>query len=144
MSEFIIKDSGERKVFASGMTRDTGDKPRFLRILDGPMAERWAIQLHKGAKKYPDVRPGVPNWTLADGEEEMRHAMESAMDHMVKWLRGDLDEDHAAAIFFNVNEVEFIKDKLKNRVKKENTEEVHRLMPLDPIKGCGDTNCVLC
>lgn len=111
-NDFIIKDSGKREEFSSGMVRDTGDKPRFLRILTGPMAIRWAEHLHKGSKKYPDVKPGVPNWTLAAGEVELQRFKESALDHMVKWLRGDRDEDHAAAIFFNVNGAEYVQDKI--------------------------------
>jgi len=110
---FEIKDSGKREEFKSGMVRDTGDKPRYLRILTGPMAQRWAEHLHKGAKKYPDVAPGVPNWTLAEGEAELQRFKESALDHMVKWLRGDVDEDHAAGVFFNINGAEFVKQKLQ-------------------------------
>lgn len=113
MAEFIVKDSGQRQEFKSGMVRDIGDKPRYLRILIGPMAQRWAEHLHKGAKKYPDVSIGVPNWTLAAGEAELQRFKESALDHMVKWLNGEIDEDHAAAIFFNVNGAEFVKSKLQ-------------------------------
>lgn len=110
--DFVIKDSGKREEFISGMVRDTGDKPRFLRIFFGPMAERWAIHLHKGSKKYPDTGIGIPNWSLANGEMELQRFKESALDHMIKWLRGDRDEDHAAAIFFNVNGAEYVKNKL--------------------------------
>lgn len=112
-NEFIVKDSGARQEFESGMVRDTGDKPRYLRIFVGPMAERWAVHLHKGAKKYPDVAIGVPNWTLATGEAELQRFKESALDHMVKWLQGMTDEDHGAAIFFNVNGAEFVKEKMR-------------------------------
>lgn len=111
--EFDIKDSGKREEFKSGMVRDTGDKPRFLRIFVGPMTQRWAEHLHKGAKKYPDVKPGVPNWTLATGEMELQRFKESALDHMVKWLNGLTDEDHAAAVFFNINGAEYAKEKMK-------------------------------
>ncbi len=111
-NDFVIKDSGVREEFKSGMIRDTGDKPRLIRILTGPMARRWADHLHKGQKKYPDVKPGVPNWTLANDEAALQRFKESALDHMEKWLRGDIDEDHAAAIFFNVNGAEYVKGKL--------------------------------
>lgn len=109
---FEIKDSGKREEFSSGMVRDTGDKPRYLRIFTGPMAQRWAEHLHKGSKKYPDVSPGVPNWTLAAGEAELQRFKESALDHMVKWLQGLTDEDHGAGVFFNINGAEYVKEKL--------------------------------
>jgi hypothetical protein len=107
--EFVVKDSGERQSFASGMVRDTtAGKTNFLRLFDGPMAERWAAHLTKGAVKYPDVRPGVPNWTLAAGAPEAQRFKESAVRHFVQWLRGDTDEDHAAAVFFNINGYEYV------------------------------------
>lgn len=111
--DFVVKDSGKREEFASGMVRDTGDKPRYLRIFAGPMAQRWSEHLYKGIKKYPDIAPGIANWTLANGEAELQRFKESALDHMVKWLRGDIDEDHAAAVYFNVNGAEFVKEKLE-------------------------------
>jgi len=113
--KFEIKDSGKREQFISGMVRDTGDKPRYLRIFTGPMAKRWAEWLHLGAKKYPDVRPGVPNWTLANGEAELQRFKESALDHTIKWILGLVDEDHAAAIFFNVNGAEYVKEKIASQ-----------------------------
>jgi hypothetical protein len=114
MSEaFAIKDSGERQTFASGMVRDTQDnKTDFSRLLDGPMFDRWAAHLTKGEKKYPDVSPGVPNWTLAEGEAEYVRFRKSAFRHFRQWLRGDRDEDHAAAVFFNINGAEYVRAKL--------------------------------
>lgn len=115
---FDIKDSGERMQFKSGMVRDTGaGKLRYNRVLDGPMFKRWAAHLQKGAIKYPDAEIGVPNWTLAEGtEEELQRAKESAMGHFIDWFEGKTDEDHAAALFFNVNLAEYIKDKMKLNV----------------------------
>jgi len=112
---FTIKDSGVRQSFTSGMVRDTQvGKADFTRVLDGPMFDRWATHLTKGEIKYPDVKPGVPNWTLADGDAELVRFKKSAFRHFRQWLRGDLDEDHAAAVFFNINGAEFVKAKLKN------------------------------
>lgn len=108
-----IKDSGARQSFGSGMVRDvTDEKIDFLRVFDGPMFHRWAVQLTEGAKKYPNPSPGIPNWTLAAGEEELARFRESAVRHFVQWLRGDTDEDHAAATFFNINGAEYVKEKM--------------------------------
>lgn len=113
MDQFIVKDSGERKEFASGMVRDIeANKTDYTAILDGPMFDRWAEHLTKAKAKYPDIRPGVANWTLAAGEEEMVRFRKSALRHLRQWLRGDIDEDHAAAVFFNINGYEYVKGKL--------------------------------
>jgi hypothetical protein len=112
--EFEIKDSGKRQEFSGGMVRDTTEgKTNFLNVLFGPMLDRWAEHMTKGREKYPDPEPGVPNWTLAEGMDEYLRAKESAMRHMLQYLRGDTDEDHAAAVFFNLNLAEYAKAKLK-------------------------------
>lgn len=107
---FIIKDSGARQEFAGGMVRDTTEgKPDYLNVTLGPMLDRWAEHTTKGRLKYPDVEPGVPNWTLAQGIEEELRAKSSALRHLLQWLRGDTDEDHAAAVFFNLNLAEYVR-----------------------------------
>lgn len=105
---FDIKDSGTRRQFDSGMVRDVADdKIDYLLVFDGPMLERWAAHLTKGAKKY-----NKRNWLKAAGQEELDRARESAARHFVQWLRGDIDEDHASATFFNINLAEYMKGKL--------------------------------
>lgn len=105
---FTVKDSGERQAFQSGMVRDTEDgKADYTLIYDGPMIDRWAEHLTKGAVKYE-----ARNWMKAAGEEELVRFKKSAARHFRQWLRGDLDEDHAAAVYFNINGHEYVKDKL--------------------------------
>lgn len=111
--KFTIKDSGERQVFNSGMTRDTSEgKIDFLSCRWGPMFRRWNEHLTKGRAKYPDPEPGVPNWTLGNGVEEYMRAKQSAARHFEAWLDGETDEDHAAGVFFNINLAEYVKDKM--------------------------------
>lgn len=108
--KFEVKDSGERKSFAGGMVRDvTEGKVSFHRVMDGPMLERWAQRLTDAEKKYPDPLPGVANWTLARGDEEYHRFRESAFRHFIQWFKGETDEDHAAAVFFNINGAEYVK-----------------------------------
>ena len=113
MNQYAIKDSGERVTFDSGMVRyvQTG-KLDWWRLFVGPMARRLVDHVTKGAVKYPDVSPGVPNWTLAEGEAELFRFRASAARHFVQWLNGETDEDHAAAIVFNVNGAEFVQEKM--------------------------------
>lgn len=124
---FVTKDSGERVNFTSGMTRDTATgKINYRRLLDGPMLERWAGLLARGAEKYPDVSPGVANWTLADGVEELRRFEESAFRHFIQWIRGDRDEDHAAAVIFNINGAEYVRPKVSAEQIAANNERHER------------------
>jgi hypothetical protein len=106
---FVVKDSGQRESFAGGMVRDvTTGKVDYTLVLDGPMFERWAAHLTKGAVKY-----GRGNWLLAEGEAERQRFRESAFRHFIQWMRGDDDEDHAAATMFNINGHEELKSRLK-------------------------------
>lgn len=113
MSGFETKDSGQRLVFDSGMQRDvTEGKVNYLLTRDGPMYERWAELLQRGAEKY-DER----NWMKARGREELERFRESALRHFEAWLRGDSDEDHAAAVFFNINGAEYVKERVLDEVE---------------------------
>lgn len=113
---FKVIDTGKRASFASGMVRNAADdKIDYTSVLDGPMFERWAAHLTKAKKIYPDVAPGVANWTLASSEEELVRFKKSFLRHAIQWLRGDTDEDHAAAIMFNVNGAEHTKVKMKEK-----------------------------
>ena len=117
---FTVKDSGKRAEFASGMVRDTEEgKVDYTTILDGPMFDRWAEHLTKAKAKYPDVAPGVANWTLASGREELVRFRKSAFRHFRQWLRGDVDEDHAAAVLYNINGYEYVKARMAEEREKK-------------------------
>ena len=104
MSDYTIKDSGAREEYASGMVRDTAEgKINYALVADGPMLERWAEHLTKGAKKY-----AVRNWMKATGSAERERFRESAFRHFMEWYYGEQDEDHAAAVFFNINGAEYV------------------------------------
>lgn len=112
---FATKDSGQRENFESGMVRDVeADKIDYSRCFDGPMFDRWAELMTRGAVKYPNQTNGQPNWMLASGPEELQRFRRSAVRHFRQWLRGDNDEDHAAAVFFNLNGFEHVKQQLAN------------------------------
>ena len=111
-SVYVPQDSGERITFTSGSVRDTTTgKINYARVADGPMLKRWAEHLTNNEKKYPDVAPGVPNWTLIETDDELARYRASAFRHFVQWFNGETEEDHASSIFFNVNGVEHIKAK---------------------------------
>lgn len=105
-----IKDSGERVKFDSGMVRDTSvGKIDYTLIMDGPMLERWAQHLTNGAKKY-EKRNWMKAGGKASGVNEYNRFKESALRHLMQWFSGEDDEDHAAAVFFNINGAEYMED----------------------------------
>lgn len=105
--KYKTKDSGKRQDYDSGMRRDTQEgKPRYdLCYL--PLFKRWAELMERGAEKY-----GANNWQLADSDEEMERFKASAFRHFMQWTMDDVDEDHAAAVLFNIAAVEYLKDKM--------------------------------
>lgn len=113
--KYVTKDSGKREEYDSGMRRDTQEgKPRFdLLLVDGVPYEdqfltRFAGLLERGASKY-----GERNWQLADSNEELARFRASALRHLMQWATGEDDEDHAAAVAFNLMAYESIKYKLE-------------------------------
>ena len=104
---FETKDSGERQQFSTGMQRDIQtNKPRYD-LVDWPMITRWAELMQRGALKY-----GEHNWKKAETEEEANRFKASAIRHLIQWFNGETDEDHAAAVFFNVAGYEMVKRKI--------------------------------
>lgn len=108
---FPTKDSGERQQYDSGMVRDTQEgKPRFDLVVpegvpyNAQMLTRWAELMARGAGKYGDR-----NWEKGRGMEELNRAKASAWRHFVQWYCGEEDEDHAAGVFFNIQQVEVLK-----------------------------------
>lgn len=109
---FIVKDNGTREELAGGMRRSNADdKTDYTLAFDGPLFERWAIHLTKGGRIYTKR-----NWMLAGSEKDpakreatKQRYRESLTRHFIQYLRGDTDEDHAAAILFNINGLEYMK-----------------------------------
>lgn len=113
IKKFITKDSGKVRGYKTGMKRDSDKgKPRYdlciARKHKNHMLKRWAELLLRGAEKYGDR-----NWEFAHTHEEFVRYQASAFRHFVAWMEGHEDEDHAAAIFFNVNCAEYVKEKLE-------------------------------
>lgn len=120
MSEYTTKDSGCREKWDSGMQRDTQEgKARFdLLVPEGvpyqaQLLTRWAELMERGARKY-DAR----NWEQANSRSELDRAKSSAFRHFMQWLTDEVDEDHAAAVLFNLMVAETVKYKLE--AKKQN------------------------
>lgn len=107
--EFVTHDSGERIDYPSGMRRDTTKGKLRYDLIPLFMLKRLAGLYTRGAEKYGDN-----NWQLADSEEELARFKASAFRHFVAWLDGERDEDHGAAVFFNIAAAEHVRGKLED------------------------------
>lgn len=119
MTEFTTKDSGVHQEYTSGMKRDSQDgKPRFglmltkLQPYEEQMLTRYAALLARGAEKYSSR-----NWEEGDSEEELERAEESLFRHTMQLLAGETDEDHAAAVWFNTQAVEYFRWRIEQKKK---------------------------
>lgn len=114
MPDFTTKDSGVRAAYDSGMVRDTqAGKARFdlLRPKNVPYEDQFltrvAMLMTRGAEKY-----GIRNWEVANSVEELERFEGSAERHLQQYLAGEIDEDHAAAVVFNLLAAETTKYRL--------------------------------
>jgi hypothetical protein len=115
MNDFRVIDTGDKKEFASGMVRNAATgKIEYDRVFEGPLFERWAAHLTKGAAIYPDREDGSANWTLANGPAELIRFRKSAVRHFIQAMRGDDDEDHFAAVCFNLNGMLYVRSRMES------------------------------
>lgn len=97
-----------------GIREDQGGKPRFDLLLplgvphEHQFLTRVAAHYAKALEKYPER-----NWEKFSGPEALDRARASAARHLMQWLAGETDEDHAAAVFANLQFAEHIKGKME-------------------------------
>lgn len=104
-----------RVQFEGGGFRDSqGNKPRFDLLIpkDVPFEQQYLTRcarlMAKGASHYEDR-----NWENFADQEALDRAKSSAFRHFMQWFTGEEDEDHAAAVFFNIMAAENVKEKMK-------------------------------
>ena len=114
---FVTRDSGGRVEFPTGVRRDVeSGKPRFDLVcplgvaFDDLMLTRWAALMGRGAEKYGDR-----NWEKAETAEEFERFRSSAFRHFMQWMCGARDEDHAAAVLFNIQGAEYVRDRIAGK-----------------------------
>jgi hypothetical protein len=119
MDEIKLKDSGERSTYSSGAQRDNSSGKGRFDLIPFQALMRLARHYEAGAKKYSDR-----NWEK--GMNISRYA-DAAMRHLVKYIAGFNDEDHLAAVAWNVFSIMHHENKLpdfqdlpewKNRISK--------------------------
>lgn len=114
----LISTEEPRTVFPGGGVRDgrAAEKPRFdllfpkLQPYELQLMTRWAEWMRLGAQKYADR-----NWEEFQSPEALAHAEASLGRHYAAFAAGRTDEDHAAAIVFNVMCIEYVKQRLAGK-----------------------------
>lgn len=103
-----------RTEFEGGGVRDAEEgKPRFDLLLpnrvpyEDQYLTRVARLMTRGAEHY-DPR----NWEQMEDEAAYERFRSSAFRHFMQWFNHEADEDHAAAIFFNVQGAEYVLGRL--------------------------------
>jgi hypothetical protein len=91
------------------MVRDTQEGKPDYTLIDRDFLRRWAELMGRGVAKY-----GRDNWRQANSVEELERFRASALRHMFQWLNGDEEEDHCAAIAFNVAAACYVEGKLRD------------------------------
>lgn len=89
-----LKDGGSREAFPTGAVRESSAEKGRYDLLPMEALRRLAVHYERGAKKYADEnwRKGIPT----------RRCMESALRHLCMYMHGYRDEDHLAAVLWNV------------------------------------------
>ncbi len=111
--EYETHDTGMRTEYPSGMVRDAVEgKTQFDLLLPldckRPLLVRWAELLTRGSIKH-DPR----NWEKAATREEYTRFKQSAWRHFMQYMLDEDDrEDHAAAVIFNLQGMEYVKERL--------------------------------
>lgn len=97
VKKYETKDSGKRVLYKSGFNRDSIEgKPRYD-LIPTELIKRLAELYARGAAKYGDS-----NWKLATNPQELQRFKQSAWRHFIQWQEGQDDEDHAAAVMWNI------------------------------------------
>jgi hypothetical protein len=94
MIDLKVKDSGERKVYESGAMRDNNVGKGRMDLLPPEAILRLSRWYESGALKYKDH-----NWET--GMNISRY-LDAAIRHLFKYMAGCADEDHLAAVAWNV------------------------------------------
>ena len=91
--ELIMSEQHNRK-FTTGAQRDTGDDKLRMSLVPQQELKRVMERFLSGAEKY-----GENNWMKG---MPLSVYYDCAHRHMAAWWAGDQDEDHAAAVVWNM------------------------------------------
>ena len=89
-----MKSSGKKREFATGAVRDSAEGKARMELIPWELMMRVADWYALGAEKYGDN-----NWRRGQPQSA---CFGCALRHLIKWSLGWKDEDHLAAVIWNV------------------------------------------
>lgn len=106
-----VKDSGQRTNFETGARRDLSSGKGRYDLIPFIILERLAKHYENGARKYEDRNweQGIP----------LRSYLDSSLRHLTKWSQGSDDEDHLAAVLWNIAGLIWTIDKIQKAERPE-------------------------
>lgn len=89
-----MNDGGARMTYDTGAMREPSTNKGAYELVSPFALERIAIWYELGARKYADRNweKGIP----------FNRLIQSAIRHLIRWMKGDREEDHLAAVCWNV------------------------------------------
>lgn len=114
--EFVLKHGDEMSHHSDGVVRDTTKgKVKFPLVFPKGVAKKdqlfWRVAMlyTTGGERYGDR-----NWENSEGEDTLAHHEEALWRHFMSfYFEEDTEEDHAAAIVWNINAVELTRRKIR-------------------------------
>ena len=125
---FETKNSWDNITHNSWFIRENKEDKVDYTLIPTDMLKRVAELYTRGAKIYWRY-----NWANASGEEELLLYKQSAFRHFIQWQNWETDEDHMAAVVFNLFWYEFCRNKSSCKNKNTVNKEWH-LIPVKPSK----------
>jgi len=123
---YETKDSGERRTFDTGARRDTATGKGRYDLLPPKALHHLAQLLERGADKY-----GARNWEKG---MPLSVYLNSATRHLFQLLARHDDEDHAAAVLFNVAAYIETLDKIEAGTLPEELDDLPPLLETEEKK----------
>lgn len=92
--DYLIKDSGKRKVFETGAHRDSNKGKGRFDLLPPMTLKALALHFEKGATKYTERNweKGIP----------IARYIDSTLRHTFQFVNGEDDENHLIAAIWNL------------------------------------------
>ena len=115
-NQTVMKDSGQRELFSSGAVREPSLGKGRYDLIPGYSLARLAVHFENGAKKYSER-----NWEKG---LPLSRFIDSAHRHLNQFTTGDREEDHLAAIAWNVFAYMFIENEIQKGTLPDSFDNV--------------------
>lgn len=123
-----LPDSGHRRSFSSGAHREMAPGKGRYDLISPIALHELAKLLEKGALKYTVydddgnvIKQGERNWELG---LPLHSFVDSAMRHLSMLVKGDTDEDHAVAVFWNMMAFIHTREQIANGVLPKHLDDL--------------------